>query len=158
MHFPSKYIYIMKMCIENAFLWWEFLFLGTIELILHNMDGLVQDKCNSSALAMELHFSCTNPSICHSNTCLMIAWKSGQKFSVCIYIYIYISWVTSHIENHGPYYIVCTVLDVPLVHIGGLMWHGRQPLRWNPTRSLSMLLAICADKSDVSTHCSLVMQ
>ena len=28
------------------------------------IDGLVQERCNSSALAMELHLSCTNPSIC----------------------------------------------------------------------------------------------
>ena len=27
------------------------------------IDGLVQERCNSSALAMELHLSCTNPSI-----------------------------------------------------------------------------------------------
>ena len=27
------------------------------------IDGYVQERCNSSALAMELHFSCTNPSI-----------------------------------------------------------------------------------------------
>ena len=28
-----------------------------------NIDGLVQERRNSSALALELHFSCTNPSI-----------------------------------------------------------------------------------------------
>ena len=28
------------------------------------IDGLVQERCNSSALAMELRLSCTNPSIC----------------------------------------------------------------------------------------------
>ena len=32
--------------------------------ILLHIDGLVQARCNSSALAMELHLSCTNPSIC----------------------------------------------------------------------------------------------
>ena len=26
-----------------------------------NIDGLVQERCNSSALAMELRLSCTNP-------------------------------------------------------------------------------------------------
>ena len=29
----------------------------------YNIDGLVQERCNSSALAMELCLSCTNPSI-----------------------------------------------------------------------------------------------
>ena len=28
-----------------------------------HIEGLVQERCNSSALAMELHLSCTNPSI-----------------------------------------------------------------------------------------------
>ena len=28
------------------------------------IDGLVQERRNSSALAMELRLSCTNPSIC----------------------------------------------------------------------------------------------
>ena len=30
---------------------------------MHNIDGLVQERRNSSALAMELCFFCTNPSI-----------------------------------------------------------------------------------------------
>ena len=35
--------------------------------ILENFNGLVQERCNSSALAMELQLSCTNPSICRYN-------------------------------------------------------------------------------------------
>ena len=31
---------------------------------MYDMDVLMQEKCNSSALAMELHLTCTNPSIC----------------------------------------------------------------------------------------------
>ena len=31
--------------------------------IPHYIDGLVQERCNSSALEMELRISCTNPSI-----------------------------------------------------------------------------------------------
>ena len=31
-----------------------------------HFDGLVQERRNSSALAMELRLSCTNPSICRS--------------------------------------------------------------------------------------------
>ena len=30
-----------------------------------DIDGLVQERCNSSALAMELYLSCTDPSICN---------------------------------------------------------------------------------------------
>ena len=31
-----------------------------------NIDGLVHERCNSSVFAMELHLSCTNPCICHT--------------------------------------------------------------------------------------------
>ena len=31
--------------------------------VVPNIDGLVQERCNSSALAMELRLSCTNPTI-----------------------------------------------------------------------------------------------
>ena len=46
--------------------------------ILHHCyhtEGLVQERCNSSALSMELHLSCTNPSIW-----TMIDW--GRRFIV----------------------------------------------------------------------------
>ena len=33
---------------------------------MFHIDGLVQERRNSSALAMELHLSCTNPSICNA--------------------------------------------------------------------------------------------
>ena len=29
-----------------------------------HLDGLIQERCNSIANALELHLSCTNPSIC----------------------------------------------------------------------------------------------
>ena len=42
----------------------------TVKLLTHEVpisdlpiEGLVQERCNSSALAMELHLSCTNPLI-----------------------------------------------------------------------------------------------
>ena len=38
-----------------------------------HIDGLVQERRNSSALAMELRLSCTNPSICYSS----ISWDTG---------------------------------------------------------------------------------
>ena len=34
-----------------------------METFVNHIDGLVQERCNSSALAMELHLLCTNPSI-----------------------------------------------------------------------------------------------
>ena len=45
------------------------------------IDGLVQERCNSSALTMDLHLSCTNPSICgptegtlSSGKCFLWGW------------------------------------------------------------------------------------
>ena len=34
------------------------------KLLLEQIDGLAQERCNSSVLAMELRFSCTNPQKC----------------------------------------------------------------------------------------------
>ena len=48
---------------------------GNIELDLH-FDGLVQERRNSSALAMELCLSCINPSIWRCFSALDI-WKTG---------------------------------------------------------------------------------
>ena len=43
------------------------IFLMLLKTIQH-IDGLMQERCNSSALAMELHLSCNNPSILRVNT------------------------------------------------------------------------------------------
>ena len=44
--------------------------------MLQNLDGLVQERRNSSALAMELRLSCTNPSIISLQ--LYISWETCQ--------------------------------------------------------------------------------
>ena len=43
--------------------------------LMFYFDGLMQERCNSSALAMELCLSCTNPSI-------YLSWKKFREF-VC---------------------------------------------------------------------------
>ena len=50
-------IFLMKYGTEHAEHPWTWLYL------LEHIDGLVQERCNSSALAMELRLSCTNPLI-----------------------------------------------------------------------------------------------
>ena len=49
----------------------------------HNIDRLEQERRNSSALAMKLRLSCTNPSICNQNSefihHLQLAWTHDQK-------------------------------------------------------------------------------
>ena len=42
---------------------WQEISTGSGEVVAFDIDGLVQERRNSSALAMELHLSCTNPSI-----------------------------------------------------------------------------------------------
>ena len=53
---------------------------------LRNIDGLVQERRNSSTLAMKLHLSCTNPSICYiCMVCIYFAkqdlYSLGRKLS-----------------------------------------------------------------------------
>ena len=48
MQFWSCFV-LLGFCHESLVVWW--------------LDGLVQERCNSSALAMELRLSCTNPSM-----------------------------------------------------------------------------------------------
>ena len=38
---------------------------------IYHIEGLVQERHNSSALAMELRLSCTNPSICKDSQEIM---------------------------------------------------------------------------------------
>ena len=49
-----------------------------IPIMYDNIDGLVQGRCNSSAIAMELHLSCINrinPLIC--NNCIYLMVKNA---------------------------------------------------------------------------------
>ena len=42
----------------------------SVSLCRRHVDGLVQERRNSSALAVELSLSCINPSMCGSEWCL----------------------------------------------------------------------------------------
>ena len=66
-----------------------------------HFDGLVQERRNSSALAMELHLSCTNPSICTLSwmqwfmTILYLLLISLQ-FNICDFQNHYQRWSIIH--------------------------------------------------------------
>ena len=47
------------------------------------IDGLVQERRNSSALAMELHLSCTNPLICHH-----VFYEEGRLSTYVLLVFI----------------------------------------------------------------------
>ena len=51
--------------------------LDSLFISTDQFDGLVQERRNSSALAMKLHLSCTNPSK------LSIPWRSEYVFAFC---------------------------------------------------------------------------
>ena len=50
------------------------------------IDRLVQERYNSSALAIELRLSCTNPSICAQWTCHVISGVENWQSSVCCHV------------------------------------------------------------------------
>ena len=57
------------------------------------IDGLVQERCNSSALAMELHLPCTNPSTCITQffwvkLYLLLHCTFNSAFIGCILLYV----------------------------------------------------------------------
>ena len=69
------------------------------------IDGLVQERCNSSALVMELRLSCTKP----SKWCIALKIHTIQEFNninkhqpswcwnrICTYIHIYIQIYIQH--------------------------------------------------------------
>ena len=58
------------------------------QVLCHHIDGSVQERCNSSALAMELHLSCTKPSVWHHQASL-----SGCKQSSAFICYKLAWWV-----------------------------------------------------------------
>ena len=71
-NFHSSYFIIRthiefrRKCWQNAFLWLTLLYLPqSCQAMSMNpcIDGLVQERRNSRALAMELRLSCTNPSV-----------------------------------------------------------------------------------------------
>ena len=63
------------------------------------IDRLVQERCNSSALAMELYLCCTDPSMC--------AQYFGGRFKCYKEVHLYVSFCLSNVYT---IYSVCVVL------------------------------------------------
>ena len=65
------------------------IFWGDVLYIIYtiHIDGLVQERCNSSALAMELHLSCINPSI------WFLSWRCG-----CL-----VTWICNQLIAEPPW-------------------------------------------------------
>ena len=59
--------------------------------LLSNINGLVQEKCNSSVLVKELHLSCTNPSNYYAN--LKLLFILYELLMNWYHIWWYIWWI-----------------------------------------------------------------
>ena len=68
----TLFTFILFMSSYNPNLVWMH---GAVIMVTYKIDGLVHGRCNSSALAMELSLSCTNP---------LKIWSIRQPFDTCI--------------------------------------------------------------------------
>ena len=90
-----------------------------IDPVWRYIDGLVQERRNSSALAMELRLSCTNPSIWCYRSCWTLVWELAWRQHAII-------------QTH----------DLRLLYYSSLSHDD--VIKW---KSSSALLALCAGNS-----------
>ena len=67
--------------------------------LLDHIDGLVQERCNSSALAMELRLSCTNPSIYNVMQSVMLCEIKWHDFFNQLYKVLWQKYLYQDSEN-----------------------------------------------------------
>ena len=72
-----------------------------------HIDGLVQERRNSSALTMELRLSCTNPSI------WWFCLHNGVPILAKQHLYISILWPSNVIWHHTTWYTLVQVMKAP---------------------------------------------
>ena len=65
----------------------------------HHIDRFMQERCNSSALAVELCLSCTKPWICKQKTCLVTVCKESVNWNLC---YVMTGWKIHGQLNRDP--------------------------------------------------------
>ena len=75
------------------------------QVSLYDIAGVVQDRCNSSAWAMELHLSCTNPAIYDNHKKLR---KTIRYFMACTLQNNYVSWNHQLDRSKGSTYLHCS--------------------------------------------------
>ena len=85
----------------------------------HHINGLVEERCNSIANALELHLSCTNPSISSNQFC-----EFKNLFPVCFWVqmWVVLIWPESipHWSPHPPQ--PCSISALIITNCHGL--HG----------------------------------
>ena len=94
----------------------------------YNIDVLVQDRCNSSALAMELRLSCTNPSICYNLcTALSLNWLRPSD----AHMNQVIIWTNAGILLIGPLGTNFSEILIK-IHTFSCIWKCRLVNKWQP--------------------------
>ena len=78
-------------------------------------NGLMQERCNSIANALELRLSCTNPSICHREFCVSCPSHKQKHQTIIIIILaclLMIWWckVPAHLLYQIAFLIFCAIL------------------------------------------------
>ena len=92
-----------------------------------HIDGLVQERCNSSALAMELHLSCINPSISYITAASpRVTWgivlsRTSEHYHRNIAVQSFLDYQSVyHAINRIVYSI--TILLEPYIKVHQLLW------------------------------------
>ena len=76
------------------------------------IDGLVQERRNSSALAIELRLSCINPLICWKSSTGQVQYDNlflGMGFMICISKHIIFWIIVTSFEKHPVPSLLCRV-------------------------------------------------
>ena len=97
------------------------------------IDGLMQERHKSSALAMELHLSCTNPSIyiihvemwwCLILLLLPIQLQENTWIAVTIPLFVcLISYISAHIQTNHSMQWLHTWQNNSFWNYHGMIWH-----------------------------------
>ena len=116
--FHTKGLYKQRSHISRWYLLWN-----KEHLCSHNINGIVQERGNSSALAMELHLSCANPSISPMGI-TSTSRKLGISFSsynVSCYSASHSIWLAARLSPSRPrdtYTCLHHLIHMDLIHRG----------------------------------------
>ena len=117
-----------------------------------NINGLVQERCNSIANALELQLSCTNPLInwciiwlfVRNNEWQVIAWANTKSVPWCTYVSPGASIDCPGLENLGYLGRPCTQHNWITPHLVAHHGAAHNPAVW---WCAGLLCAICPDSN-----------
>ena len=121
--------------------------------LTYNIDGLVQERCNSIANALELHHYCTNSSICTFLIKFILLSKAIPPHSAVIPLMWCGEWCGewAFVTQHGSFAIISpippfsTKLIAYMSYVTVFRLYSHHPL-------VKPLMSVIASLNDVSTH------